>query len=132
VRAKQVLAYPTSALKAYVERYNSSNSFAGWNIIAGSLDLPIVTDFGGDIHPPVNLALLRRGYPQSCRRSFATGRLKLRWAVLIVALLTRWGLAKTTSVTIPFGHVFYGNFSSTMRTTLLIVRGGCLVIPVDN
>jgi len=64
-----VLAYPTSALKAYVERYNSSHSSADWNIIAGSLDLSIVTNFGGDILPPVNLALLRLGYPQSCRRS---------------------------------------------------------------
>jgi len=43
-----VLAYPTSALKAYVERYNSSHSSADWKIIAGSLDLSIVTDFGGD------------------------------------------------------------------------------------
>jgi len=43
-----VLAYPTSALKACVERYNSSHSSADWNIIAGSLDLSIVIDFGGD------------------------------------------------------------------------------------
>jgi len=46
--AKQVLPYPTKALKAYVERYNSSHSSADWNIIAGSLDLSNVTDFGGD------------------------------------------------------------------------------------
>jgi len=43
-----VLAYPTSALKACVERYYYSHSSADWSIIAGLLDLSIVTDFGGD------------------------------------------------------------------------------------